>query len=816
LNSLELSTNPEAVADLVSANLERPQPVTDYGIPERTLRHLEWPRLEAAWQARCRGRGPRKLELLFAPTHAEAVSALAQTREALTLLTAGEALPIGDLRDITASLDRLDRAGVLDAPALADIRSTLLHARDLRRFLGQRRESARALWLAASFDPSLDALEEQLAGVVELDGTLRDDASAELKRLRNEINALRERIMGRLQDVIDKHADLLSDNYYTLRDGRYVLPVRRDAHDRLPGIVHGESSSGASIFVEPRGVIEHGNRLKLAEAERTREELRILAAASELVRERTAQLRAAEHSLQLLDVRHAGALLGQAYEGHVPDLAEGATIALRKARHPALVLAGPGVVPNDMGIQAGRGLVISGPNAGGKTVVLKTLGLCALMVRAGLPLPAAEGSSIGFFSSVLTELGDEQSTATNLSTFSAHISHVANMLARADARSLVLLDELATGTDPGEGGALACALLNAFCARGAGVVVTTHYEALKAYAEHDPRLRSASVGLDAERLTPTFVLLLDVPGASSALHVAARFGLPKEVIAHAERLLPEQAREFEQLARSLSEAVGRARAQTEALDAEVRRAEAKRREYEALLEQAREQGKRKLARESEQLLAELRQARSELEQARSELKRGERKAEKLSAVQARLNEAASKIAPGSEVANVLRAETPAEAQSPAPKLQIGAKVYVPRLRAEGVVVEGAQKSKALIAVGAMKLWIETKDLRAPIAAAVESAPTRVHASVDEQTMRLPENTVDLRGLRADDALAMLDSFIDRLYGGSGRVGYVLHGHGTGALRAAVREHLRHVPYVRDSRPADEADGGDALTVFYLQ
>ena len=774
--------------------------------------------------------------MLFAATHQDAVNALSQTREALRLLTDGAALPIGDLRDITGSLDRLERAGGLDAPALADIRLTLQQARELRRFLGQRREATRALWQATSFDPSLDELEEQLGRVVELDGTLRDDASAELKRLRNEINALRERIMGRLQDVIDKHSDLLSDNYYTLRDGRYVLPVRRDAHDRLPGIVHGESSSGASIFVEPRGVIEHGNRLKLAEAERAREELRILAAASELVRERVPQLRAAEYSLQLLDVRHAAALLGQAYEGHVPELTDRASIALRKARHPALVLAGQSitaavagpaaqaprlptsaVVPNDMAIEAGRGLVISGPNAGGKTVVLKTLGLCALMVRAGLPLPAAEGSSIGFFGSVLTELGDEQSTATNLSTFSAHISHVAEMLARADARSLVLLDELATGTDPGEGGALACALLDAFCTRGAGVVVTTHYEALKAFAEHDPRLRSASVGLDAERLTPTFVLLLDVPGASSALHVAARFGLPADVIAHAERLLPEQAREFEQLARSLSEAVGRARAQSEALESELRRAEAKRREYDVLLEQAREGGKRKLARESEQLLAELRQARSELDQARSELKRNERKPEQLAAVQSRLNEAASKIAPGSEVANALRSELPAAAAAPAPSLQVGSKVYVPRLRAEGVVVEASQKSKLLIAVGAMKLWIDSKDLRAPVAGAPElSAPTRAHTSDDEHSMRLPENTVDLRGLRADDALAMLDSFIDRLYSGSGRVGYVLHGHGTGALRAAVREHLKQVKFVRDSRPADEADGGDALTVFYLQ
>jgi DNA mismatch repair protein MutS2 len=783
------------------------------------LRHLEWPRLEAAWQARCRGRGPRALGVLFADTRELTANALAQTREALQLLSNGQALPIGELRDITGSLDRLERGGTLDAPALADIRLILQQARELRRFMGTRRESLPSLWKSAAFDPSLDALEEQLARVVELDGTLRDDASAELKRLRNEINALKDRIIGRLQDVIDKHGDLLSDNYYTLRDGRYVLPVRRDAHDRLPGIVHGESSSGASIFVEPRSVIEHGNRLKMAEAERTREELRILGAASELVHESSAQLRAAERSLHILDVRHAAALLGQAYSGHVPELSGDATISLQNARHPTLVLDGAAVVPNDMSIETGHGLVISGPNAGGKTVVLKTLGLAALMLRAGLPLPAAESSRIGFFDSVLTEMGDEQSTATNLSTFSAHVSHVAQMLARTSPRSLVLLDELATGTDPGEGAALACALLDAFCAGGAAVAVTTHYEALKAYAESDPRLRSASVGLDAERLTPTFVLLLDVPGASSALHVARRFGLPASVIEHAERLLPEQARTFEQLARSLSEAVSQARSQRDALGAELRTAESKRKQYESLLEQAREQGKRRLARESDQLLAELRQARTELDQARAELRRKDRSSEQLANVKTRLNETAAKLAPGSEVANALQTQEPEEAAALALalKLEVGAKVYVPRLRAEGVVVDAAQKAKLLVAVGAMKLWIERKDLRAPVLGASETPQvSRVHASADEPIVRSSENTVDLRGLRADDALAMLDSFIDRLYGGSHRVGFVLHGHGTGALRNAVREHLREIPYVRDSRAADEADGGDALTLFFLQ
>ena len=783
----------------------------------RTLRHLEWARLQQAWFARCRGAGARRLGVTFARDFDGAHRQLRETAEAMQLLAAGEGLPLDDLRDIASHIDRLQREGTLDAVALADVRVTLQHARTLRRFLGARRDSARNLWRAAALDPSLDGLEELLAQTVELDGTLRDDASTELGRLRGEINALRGRIMGRLQDVIDKHADLLSDSYYTLREGRYVLPVRRDAHDRLPGIVHGESSSGASIFVEPRVVIEHGNRLKMAEAEREREELRILTAACQLVREHLAALQAAEQTLNRFDLRNAAALLGQAYKGNVPELLTEPHIALQAARHPLLALEAEHVVANDMFIEAGRGLVISGPNAGGKTVVLKTLGLCVLMARAGLPLAAAEGSKLGLFPSLLTELGDEQSTATNLSTFSAHMRNVAGMLQQADQRALVLLDELATGTDPGEGAALACALVDAFCVRGAAVVVTTHYEALKAHAEHDERLRSASVGLDPERLAPTFELLLDVPGASSALSVAARFGLPPEVIAEAERILPRQAREFEELARSLSQAVRDARGQKAALEAERRELETKRREYAALHEQLREQSRRKLTREAERLMDELRAARAELDGARAQARRETRSRVELDALQQTLSATAARVGSGSEVADAIREPSPPESsQQRAPSVHIGAKVYVPRLRAEATVVAGPSKGKLQVSVGAMKLWIDLGDVRSPIAAGPTPLP-RIHAPADTTAIRMPSNTVDVRGLRADDALAMVDSFVDRLYAGSGRVGYILHGHGTGALRGAVREHLKSaLPFVQQSRPGDDAEGGDAVTVFYLE
>jgi DNA mismatch repair protein MutS2 len=785
----------------------------------RALRHLEWSRVADAWLARCSGQAARRIGVTFSASLEEARQLLAQTAEAAACLAQGEGLPLDDLRDIGPHLERLARDGTLDVQALADIRATLQHATRVRRFLGARRALTPALSAAAELDPSLDTLEGELARAIELDGTLRDDASEDLSRVRAEIAGLRERIIGRLEDVIAKQNALLSDTYFTLRDGRYVLPVRRDAHDRLPGIVHGASSSGASIFVEPRAVVAHGNRLKVAEAEAEREQLRILAALSDRVRERLPELLAAAETLNQLDLRHAAALLAREYRGVAPLLVDQPLAQLKAARHPGLALEGVHVVPNDIEIEAGRGLVVSGPNAGGKTVVLKTLGLSALMARAGLLLPAADGSRIGFFDPILTELGDEQSTVTNLSTFSAHVRNLVEILDQTKRGALVLLDELATGTDPGEGGALACALTQTFCERGAAIVVTTHYEALKALAERDDRLRSASVGFDPVQLSPTFELLLDVPGASSALTVARRFGLPASVIEAAAQFVPESARDFELLVQGLRDAVTQARTERAELEVDRRKLDAERREQDARTSELAAQSKRKLSREAEQLMSELRSARAELDQARTLLRKHERDAQQLAEAEKKIQKAAAPVSVGSELATAL-AQNETRAAFSAPELTIGARVYVPRLRAEAVVVEGPQKNKVLVAVGAMKLWVDMPDLRKPETAAAEAdvaVPARELGRTESAPMRSTDNTIDVRGLRADDALAMLDSFIDRLYSGPMRVGFVLHGHGSGALRAAVREHLKAAPpYVQTTRPGAPDEGGEAITVFYLE
>lgn len=781
--------------------------------------HLEWPRLVAAVLARCHGDATRRLGLSFASDRADAERLLAETRETCALLARGERFPLQDLRDIEPHLARLERQGALKAAGLHDVLCTLETARRLRAFLGSERSAAPRLFTACSTDPSLDALEDDLRAALESDGTLSDRASAELKALRTEIANLRERIVGRLQQLIERHDDVLSDRYYTLRDGRYVLPVRRDAHERVQGIVHGISQSGASVFVEPRAVLAHGNRLKMAESALEREEERVLAALSSHAAEYLPSLRAAADAICRMDLRLASATLGRDFGGSVPELCAQSEIDLDAARHPLLALDGVDAVPNRIVLRAGQGLVISGPNASGKTVLLKTLGLAALMARHGLPIAADEGSRIGYFERVLTDVGDEQSTAKNLSTFSAHVTNLKSVLEAADEHALVLLDELATGTDPHEGAALACAIVDALCNARATLVVTTHYEPLKAFSLRDPRLRSASVGFDVERMEPNFSLTLDVPGVSSALLVAKRFGLPQQVLDFAERVLPEQARDFERLVRELAQQTTALRDSQAEVQRELARLKALRSEESERLERLRKQGDAQIAREVERLQHEVRTARTELGRIRALLKSETLTRPDWANAERSVAAIAARVALGGDLAQVSR--SPAVAARPALEtpdapLQPGMRVHVARLRADAVVIEGASKGRVRVAVGPLKLWVDRSDLSlaAPEAALPIAATSPAPSAAPAE--RGHDNTVNVRGMRVDDALTLIETFIDRLYTTESRVGYVLHGHGTGALRDAVRKHLKvALPHIRDSRPADASEGGDAVTVFYL-
>ncbi len=816
------------------------------GVPDKSRQDLEWERLQRAVAERCRGPLRERLELELASDLSEMAGLLAETAEAAALLRDDEPLPLGGVREIGEHLQRLRRGGGLGGPALADLMSMLGAGRALRAFLTERAARVPHLLGACPVDRVLDGIFGSLQTALEPDGQLKDGASPRLGRLRQEVRRLRDRIVKKLEEIIHKQGSLLQDSLYTVREGRYVLPVRRDAQPRLSGIVHGASSSGATVFVEPGSVIELGNNLVLAEAELEIEQERIYGELSALAAEHCHEIDGCRAALDRADLRGAAAALGRDLGGNVPRAVEERRLRLLQVRHPLLVLAGGGAVANDLVLGSGEALVLSGPNAGGKTVALKLLGLCALMARAGLPIAADEESECGFFGNVFTDVGDEQSTAANLSTFSAHITNLTGILARADQGTLVLLDELAGGTDPQEGAALACALLAALLDRGAAVAVTTHYHPLKAMAGNDRRVRNASFSIDSRNMAPTFSLALDLPGPSSALFMAQRFGIPGAIVENASRLLPEQTRRLERLAAELGDRMETVRKQSVELEEERSRLVAARGEAERLLLEQRERDRRALSSETSRLVGEVRQAREELERVRASLKKRRLvKPEQLAAAAEQIGRAAELAAPGGELGREMRGggEQPALEPIDEKELRPGTSVYIPYLNSEGVVMQGPRKGRVRVAVGSVKLWAETESLRrgkrsarkgrggpsnassagrkgtarkpAP-AAALDDLSAAGPAPADELLMRTVDNTVDVRGLRVDEALAEIERFIDRLYRQSVSVGFVVHGHGTGALREAVRAHLRgELSYVLSARAADFEQGGEAVTVFRL-
>jgi DNA mismatch repair protein MutS2 len=765
--------------------------------------------------------------LPFATSRDEARAFLAQSAEATRLLDEGRPLPVGEVDDVREAIERARIGGVLSPGELRSMGRLLGSARALRRFLASRRDDLPALFEACSTDPTLDDVADEIATSFEPDGTLADRASPRLRELRGEWHAARQRMLARMEDLMSRYESVLQDRFVTEREGRWVLPVRSDAHERFPGIVHATSSSGATLFVEPRAVIPMGNRLKVLEADVKREEEAVYARLTAIVAEALPSVEASARALAIADVRVATARLARQLALVFPEVLDEARIDLKRARHPLLALDMPDVVPSDLSIQAGQAMVVSGPNAGGKTVALKTMGLAVLMTRAGLPVACAEGSAVGLFDVVLTDVGDDQSLQKNLSTFSAHISNLAAILLETGHGALVLLDELAGGTDPREGEALAAGVLDSLCARGGAVAATTHYEGLKALALGDARFVNASVGFDLATMTPTFQLAMGIPGTSSALAVARRFGMPSTVIERAERFLTREEHNFEALVKRLHDeraALELARAAAEDREREAQHARTR---LDAELEAAKSREKRALGDEARELMDRLRRAREELRGAQARLRAKKVEPEAMREAERAIERVSSEVAIGGPLEPlVIKSEDGPREPIPASDLRRGARVWVPRLRAEAEVVEVLGGDQVRVAAGPLKLTVSAGELRAaarrepPSRSAVRAAPAIASqgpppAVLEESPLQTRDNTCDLRGLRVDDALAMATSFLDRAINEGVRAVFLLHGHGTGALRDAVRKELARSSYVSRYRPADAGQGGEGVTVVWL-
>ncbi|MFL5274366.1 MAG: endonuclease MutS2, partial [Anaeromyxobacteraceae bacterium] len=594
-----------------------PDPTVN-SLPDRSLTHLGWPEITRALAARCRiPAGERRAAALpFFATAAEAREGLARVEEARVLAETRTSLPLGTAGAAEEHVDRAAKGGVLEPVALREVAALLRAAERTRDVLEARAAASPLLWAVAEPLEGDERLADRIERSIEPSGAISDRASPELGALRDRVRGLHRALKAHVETLLDDELVQmhLRDQYFTIRNDRYVLPILASSRSQFPGIVHNASQSGQTLFVEPESMLDMGNELSIAAAMVAEEEARILRELSEGISRRAAGLARDVEILGALDVLEASARLASELDAHAPEVTpadEG--FELLSLRHPLLVLQAKKVVASHVRLTPPqRALIVSGPNGGGKTVTITAVGLAACMLRAGLPIPAAAGSRLPFFVEVRAAVDEKGDLARDLSTFTAHLTSVRDIAFGAGSRSLVLVDEIAADTDPREGAALAAAILEDLLARGAQVLVTTHLDELKALALTDAHYANARVGFDAERLAPTYQLHLGSPGSSSALEVARRVGLPEHVVERARAAMAGQGGALAQALRALDEE--RARLAAERKGAEESRAAARAAEERARAaeERARRAEKDAAARVGETMAEELEAARDEV------------------------------------------------------------------------------------------------------------------------------------------------------------------------------------------------------------
>ncbi|MDN5294230.1 MAG: mismatch repair protein MutS2 [Eubacteriales bacterium] len=731
---------------------------------------------------------------------------LAETEEGRLFLVREGENPLEPLPDLTGILLKLEKGGVLQAADFLLLRRLLQLARRIKRaFLAMTARYPLLGKLAADI-VLLPELEEDINRLLDEDGFIRDDASPALRRIREGIREHTRRIKSYLEEFIrsPEAQKILQEPLYTLRSDRYVLPVKQEFRQRVPGIVHDQSASGATLYIEPAAVVEMTNRLQGLRREEEEEIFRLL---RELTEKAATKLADLAHNYRLVaeaDFILARGSLARRMEGTVPRVNQEGRLRLYKARHPLL---GKRAVPVDILLGEGYDfLVITGPNTGGKTVTLKTAGLLVLMGVSGLAVPAASGSEIPLVDRVFADIGDEQSIEQSLSTFSSHMVNIIRILKEATPRSLVLLDELGAGTDPAEGAALAMAILETLVARGVRGMATTHYSELKYFAYTHPRLENAAVEFDPHTLKPTYRLTIGQPGRSSAFAIAAGLGLMPEVVERARHFLSREELEVGELIAGLQEKQRQAEAARQ--EAEALRQELKR-EKEKLAEERREMEEKKeavLARAREEAQELLRRTRREVDRILKEIHRRRQEGDAAGAEELRreFKEIEKEMAK--------REKVPAAAGKK--DWQPGETVYVTTLNQTGVL-QALAGNQATVAVGPLKVTVPVSALSLP----PQDVSLRQEPVISARPWLEKKKTVrpelDLRGQTVEEALENLARYLDDLFLTGLSKATIIHGVGTGALKKAVRAYLKENLRRGSFRPGFPGEGGDGVTVIEL-
>ncbi|MDX8046645.1 endonuclease MutS2 [Gracilibacillus sp. S3-1-1] len=734
-----------------------------------------------------------------------------ETDEAYHVIRLKGNVPLGGIVDIKPSVKRAVIGGILSTHECLDVASTIYGGKQLKLFIDKLEDIELPIIqeLADQIVP-LNELEREIKHCIDDHGHMMDGASDKLRGLRSKIRTNENKIRDRLDNYTKTKAKMLSDAIITIRNDRYVLPVKQEYRSAIGGIVHDQSASGQTLFMEPQSVVELNNQLQAARVEEKTEIDRILKALSEKIAADEGFLLQNVEALGAIDFIFARAKLSHQMKASRPKMNNQGIIKMKQARHP--LISSDEVVANDVELgEDFSAIVITGPNTGGKTVTLKMVGLCTLMAQSGLQVPALDGCELAVFSNVFADIGDEQSIEQSLSTFSSHMTNIVDILENFDDQSLLLFDELGAGTDPQEGAALAMSILDQVLSKGARVIATTHYPELKAYGFNRQNVTNASVEFDIQTLKPTYRLLIGVPGRSNAFEISKRLGLSEAVINDAKGHIGTDSKSVENMIASLEDS--RRKAETDYEDAHDLLEEANQlkrelekqwqqfeNERETLYKKAEEKAEKavtKAREEAELIVSELRNMQTE-----AELKEHEWiEAKKL------LNEARPELTKKQEK------QAPAIDEDKAKVLKSGDEVKLLTLDQKGTIIEQTGKNEFQVQVGIMKMKAKRKDL--------------LFIRRDEPKMEKPLATVrgsayhvkpelDLRGERFEDALQQLEKYIDdALLAGYNKVS-IIHGKGTGALRKGVKDFARKHSKITSARDGDMGEGGLGVTVLELK
>lgn len=813
----------------------------------KTLNVLEYPKILERLAGYCDFSASMSLARSLEPTDSFdlAKARLAETTEARKVLAVND-IGVGAARDIRPAADLAARSGVLDPQQLLDIKATLISCREIKKSFDRKADEFPRLSKLAEALPESHGIVDAITRILSDRGEVLDSASVKLGALRREIKIAHGRLMSRLQRYLTESAKKLQEPIITQRDGRYVIPLRAEFKGSIKAVIHDQSASGATLFVEPLPVVELNNEMRELELKERDEERRILAEVSALVGDHSSELKYGVENLAMMDLILAKAKYADDLRANEPMLhkfeggkgkneggkqkaEDGAqssivsrqsSIYLLHARHP--LIPEDTVVPIDVDPKPGtRAIVITGPNTGGKTVSLKTVGLLVLMAQSGLHIPVQSGSELPCFHSVYADIGDEQSIEQSLSTFSGHITNIIRILKQIDHRSLVIFDELGSGTDPQEGAAIARAILTHLLDTGAMTLVATHYPELKTFAHSTDGVVNASLEFDIKTLRPTYKLTLGLPGRSNALLIAQKLGLPQPIIESARAEINPLDLRADKLLDDIRKERNRTSREREKLEKQRTRLEAQNVELEKRLEKIEDERRETIAKARAEGELEVAVLKRNIDSLKSQLKKASQPLTAIRAIEEKMGKMEEKVE-----APVERRRTTDDRPSSSMvnrQLSLGEKVTVSTLNAEGVVT-ALGESDAEVQIGTIRVRARLSDLVrrsgevSTNSQKAEGGKQKVMPSsaVDRLSSvvgsKSPGMEVDLRGLMSEDALDKMERYLEQAYLSGLPFVRIIHGKGTGKLRQAVREALRGHAYVKAFEEGGDKEGGEGVTV----